>query len=78
MFPRYKDWDIAYTPSGLVKQKIRQVLSYAVLATIVACVAIAEVSGIGLVGLAKGSLSRLLDFLEYRIIYCRQLLDHCF
>ena len=76
MFPRYKDWDIAYTPSGHVKQKIRQVLSYAVLATIVACVAIAAVSGIRPVGLAKGNLSTLLGFLEYRIMYYRQLSDH--
>ena len=54
---------------------MRQVLTYAVLASIIACIAIAKVSGIGLVGLAKGTLSTLLGSLEYEIIYCRQVLD---
>lgn len=75
MFPNYHDWDIAYTPRGLLKRRIQQALSYTVLAAIVACVAIARVSGIGLVGLAKGTLSSLLTSLEYGAISCRERLD---
>lgn len=30
MFPRYSDWDVAYTPSGLLRQRIKKVLGYGV------------------------------------------------
>lgn len=75
MFPNYHDWDVAYTPRGLLKRRIQQALSYAVLAAIVACVAIARVSGIGIMGLAKGLLPSLLTSLEYGAISCRERLN---
>lgn len=74
MFPKYNDWDIAYTPSGLLKRRTQQALRYAALAVFVACVVIAKVSGIGLVGLVTRILSSLLIFVESGATFCRERL----
>lgn len=78
MFSRYNDWDIAFTPSGLVKRRIQQALGYAVLATMIGGVMTANVSDIGLVGLARGALSTLMTFVEYGAVHCREKLDQRF
>ena len=48
MFPRYSDWDIAYTSNGIFRQRIKHVLRYSVPACVAIAIALARMKGLGL------------------------------
>ena len=47
MFPRYSDWDIAFTPNGLLRQQFKHVLRYIIPTCVAIAIAWARMNGVG-------------------------------
>lgn len=64
LFPKYNDWDIAYTPRGLLKQKFHRFMSHATVSGLMIGLALGYLSGYGLEEMARLSVAVCLGTLK--------------
>ncbi len=74
LFPKYSDWDIAYTPKGLLKQKFNRFMRYTTGFGLMIGLALGYLSGYGVreitrsfVAMCLGTLKDQASWLEKRL-----------
>jgi hypothetical protein len=75
MFPRYSDWNIAYTsPYARLKQNAQRMWSFSPLALVIVSFCWMMLSGMGAVGFAKSILQIILAMLKHGIEWVQSLI----
>jgi hypothetical protein len=64
LFPKYSDWDIAYTPSGLFKQKVNRLIRYTIGFGLMVGLVLGYLSGYRLQEMARSSVAMCLGALK--------------